>query len=130
MTTIRESRAGDRDGITRCIALLQDSECTFHPRLRPGDELAGGYLDQLLDRGQDSAGAFFVADVDGDVVGFVSVLARERFTSMDEPPGTFALITDLVVLPSHRRLGLGRALLARAEAFACASGAPEVRIYV
>jgi len=130
MTEIRESRPGDRAAIQHCIAVLQDSECTFDPRLRPGHAMADAYLQQLLDRGRDGAGAFFVADDAGAIVGLVSVLVREPFTSMDEPPGTFALITDLIVLPSHRRLGVGRALLERAEALAWASGAPEVRIYV
>lgn len=130
MITIRESRHEDAEAIRYCLAVLQDSERAFDPRLRPGNEMASGYLEQLVARGRDGRGAFFVADDDGAIVGVVSVLTRQPFSSLDEPPGTCAVITDLVVLPSHRRRGLGRALLARAESHAVANGAPEVRIFV
>ncbi len=75
-------------------------------------------------------GQIFVAEIDGAVVGFVTVIAREPFTELDEPPGTYALITDLVVLPPHRNKGIGRALLERAEAYARSAGARELRIGV
>jgi ribosomal protein S18 acetylase RimI-like enzyme len=72
----------------------------------------------------------FVALAGGVVVGFVAVLAREAFTDLDDPPGTYGLVTDLVVLESHRNEGIGRDLLDRAEAFARAAGAQELRVGV
>jgi GNAT superfamily N-acetyltransferase len=39
-------------------------------------------------------------------------------------------VSDLVVMPDARRSGVGYALLARAEAFARAEGAPVLRIDV
>jgi ribosomal protein S18 acetylase RimI-like enzyme len=64
------------------------------------------------------------------VVGFVAVLAREPFTELDDPPGTYALVTDLVVLATHRGKGIGRRLLDRAEAYARDAGAAELRVGV
>jgi hypothetical protein len=31
------------------------------------------------------------------------MLDREPFTELDDPPGTYALVTDLTVLATHRR---------------------------
>ena len=44
---------------------------------------------------------------------------------LDDPPGHYALITDLVVLDSYRGRGIGRQLLERAEAYAKQAGATE-----
>jgi ribosomal protein S18 acetylase RimI-like enzyme len=49
---------------------------------------------------------------------------------LDDPPGTYALVTDLVVLSSHRGRGIGQQLLGRAEAFVRSAGAAELRIGV
>jgi GNAT superfamily N-acetyltransferase len=52
------------------------------------------------------------------------------FTELDDPPGYYALITDLVVLEPHRGRGIGRRLLEKAEAYAKQAGATELRIGV
>ena len=52
------------------------------------------------------------------------------FHELDEPPGEFALISDLVVLEPFRRRGFGGALLAAAERYARELGASELRIGV
>jgi GNAT superfamily N-acetyltransferase len=61
----------------------------------------------------------FVAEADGTFVGFA--------TTIDIPASLrlahFWQIRDLFVLPTHRRLGVGRALLASVRAAAIASGA-------
>jgi GNAT superfamily N-acetyltransferase len=49
---------------------------------------------------------------------------------LDDPPGHYALIADLVVLDSHRGRGIGRQLLERAETYAKQAGATELRIGV
>jgi GNAT superfamily N-acetyltransferase len=63
-------------------------------------------------------------------VGFVAVLSREPFTELDEPPGFYALVTDLVVLEAYRGRGTGRRLLKSAEDFVRGTGATELRIGV
>lgn len=61
---------------------------------------------------------------------FATVLAREPFTELDDPPGHYALITDLVVLEPYRGRGIACGLLERAEAYAREAGATELRIGV
>jgi GNAT superfamily N-acetyltransferase len=127
---IRESRSGDEIGIRGCIVALQEFERTMEPRLRPGESMADEYFAQIRRRCDEADGQVFVALAGGAVVGFVAVLAREAFTGLEDPPGTYGLVTDLVVLESHRNKRIGRELLERAEVFARAAGAQELRVGV
>jgi GNAT superfamily N-acetyltransferase len=127
---IREYRADDATIVRRCVVELQEHERTIDPRLRPGEAMADDHWAHLQTRCVQANGRVFVAELDGAVVGFVTVLAAERFTQFDEPPGTYGLVTDLAVLASHRGRGIGRQLIQRAEAFARAAGASELRIGV
>jgi len=65
-----------------------------------------------------------------EVVGFVSAWARVPQDELDEPPGEYAAISDLVVRPAFRRRGLGRRLLAEAERYARSHGAATLKIGV
>jgi ribosomal protein S18 acetylase RimI-like enzyme len=128
--SIREYRQDDRQAVRACVVELQEFERTIDPRLRPGEDMADGYFDSIQQRCREAAGRIFVADLDGHVVGFVAVLAHEPFTQLDDPPGTYGFVSDLVVRAAHRSQGIGRQLLERAEAFARNAGAKELRICV
>lgn len=92
--------------------------------------MADEYWEWIRSRCAEANGKVFVADQDGSVVGFVSVLAAQPFEEPDDPPGHYALLTDLVVLSSYRGAGIGRELMERAEAFARSAGATELRVGV
>lgn len=98
--------------------------------LLPGEEMADRYCERIHTRCREAHGKVYVAEEDSMVVGFTTVLAREPFTELDDPPGYYALITDLVVLEPYRGRGIGRRLLERAEAYAKQAGATELRIGV
>ena len=127
---IREYRAADARAVEACIVELQEYERRIDPRLRPGSSMAAEYLALTLARCNDYTGRVFVAECASVVAGFTTVLARMPFLELDDPPGEFALITDLVVLERFRRQGYGRALLEAAERFARDCGATELRIGV
>jgi ribosomal protein S18 acetylase RimI-like enzyme len=83
----------------------------------PSDASRSGlWLEQCIGTGRLRV---FVAEDGGKVVGFA--------TTMEVPASLrlahFWQIRDLFVLPTHRRLGIGRALLATVRAAAMASGA-------
>ena len=109
---------------------LQDSERAIDQRLRPGESMVDAYLEQMHVHCRDNAGAIFVAERAGAIVGLVMVLSRVPFESLDDPPGTYALVAELVVRDGFRRQGIARALLDRAERYACDHGASELRIMV
>ena len=92
--------------------------------------MADEYLAQTLVRCDDFSGRIFICECEGVVAGFTTVLTRMPFLELDDPPGEFALVTDLVVLDHFRRRGFGRALLDAAERYARDQGATELRIGV
>ena len=74
--------------------------------------------------------AVFVADMDGQLVGFVNVIVR---LSSDIPvlvPRCFALIENLAVDRKYRRQGVGSALLEHAHSWAVGQGASTVELNV
>src|SRR5215510_6194875 len=127
---IRQYQHSDAAALRQCVIVLQEAERAIDPLLLPGAVIADRYCERIYERCREAAGKIFVAEEDSEVVGFVTVLARESFTELDDPPGHYALITDLVVLEPYRGRGIGRQLLVNAEAYAMHAGAIELRIGV
>jgi GNAT superfamily N-acetyltransferase len=127
---VREYRDTDAAAIRACIVELQESERRIEPRLRPGTAMAAEYFTQMLDRCRAYAGRIFVAECGDQIAGFATVFARMPFEELDDPPGEYALVSDLIVLKPFRRRGYGRALLHAVERFAVEEGARELRIGV
>jgi ribosomal protein S18 acetylase RimI-like enzyme len=121
--------ARDRAAVRDCFAELQDVERGLEPAMPPGAVVADAYLDFMLARCAEWDGAVMVAEEDGAVVGFICVWAR---VPPDDPSEVrfSAHVSDLVVLPAWRGRGIGRALLARGEAYARSRGAERLRIGV
>jgi|JI10StandDraft_1071094.scaffolds.fasta_scaffold319501_3 ribosomal protein S18 acetylase RimI-like enzyme len=122
--------ARDRDAVRACGVVLQEFERAIEPSLPPGEAMADDYLDVVLERVARHSGRILVAEIDGAIVGFVAVLGRVPPDAPDDEPIEHAYVSDLVVLPAHRRRGLGRRLLAAAEDFARSLGTKRLDIGV
>lgn len=129
-TDIRPYAAADEASCRACIVELQEAERHVDARLRRGEEIADEYLRVMHARCRQYAGIILVADVAGEVVGLALVLVRVPFEELDEPPGEYAIVAELVVRDAYRRRGIGAALLRAAERHARDAGASELRIGV
>jgi GNAT superfamily N-acetyltransferase len=129
-SVIRPYRDEDRASLLECISELQDAERALDNRLRPGRNIASDYLAAMLDECRQWAGQIFMLEVDGAVAGFTTVYSHVPFDRLDEPPGDYAIVAELLVRPAYRRRGYARALLAHAERYAADQGAAELRIGV
>ena len=109
--TIRAARPSDVDEIARLTTLLGYD-------LTTGD--AVDRLSRILARDDQQ---FLVADVGGRAVGWVHVVFAEYVDAE-----AFVVIGGLVVDREHRRLGVGRALMNRAETWARERGCSMVRL--
>jgi ribosomal protein S18 acetylase RimI-like enzyme len=128
---IREYEAErDAPGVRACWIELQEFERALDARVPAGSASVEEYLDRLFARCRACDGRLFVAERDGELLGFVSVLAAMRSEEPDDDPTPYAYVTDLVVLPDHRGGGLGRALLTRAERYARERGTASLRLRV
>ncbi len=79
---------------------------------------------RLTALGADTSHAAFVAEIDGKVVAMIGAFVC-RIYEEDAPVGR---IIALTVDEAHRRLGLGRALVDRAEAWFRAQGVAAVLV--
>jgi predicted N-acetyltransferase YhbS len=109
--TIRTARPSDAGEIAQLTNEL-GYELTESP--------ASDRLSRILSRTDQQ---FFVANVDSHVVGWVHVVLAEYVDAE-----AFVVIGGLVVNANHRRLGIGRALIDRAESWAREQGCSMVRL--
>ena len=106
-------------------ARLSDAEGIAHLTTQLGYEVespaVSARLSRILARTEQQ---FLVAEREGRVVGWVHATLWEFVET-----GGFVVIGGLVVDRSMRRQGIGRALLANAEAWALAQGCSVVRLW-
>jgi ribosomal protein S18 acetylase RimI-like enzyme len=120
----------DTRDVRACLVELQDHERGLEPALLEGDAMADDHLALLVERCRTWDGRIFVAVDGARVIGIVCVWARVPPDGPDDVPHDHAYVSDLAVLGTHRRSGIGRALLERAEAFARERGATTLRVGV
>jgi len=84
----------------------------------------GQTAERLIAWAADPSGTALVAELDGGVAGVVAVHAIPYF----ERPGAFARIVALSVDGRRRRGGIGRALVAAAEAWAAQRGCVAIEV--
>jgi shikimate dehydrogenase len=119
---VRRATSADADKICRLHATLQSYHAEALPTFfkQPTDEaFPPSSVTELLD---EPFNLFFLAEVDGIVVGYLYADVRPA----EETPMTYPLkrlwIHQIVVASEHRRQGVGAALLAAAKSYAAAQG--------
>ncbi len=129
MSVIREYQPEDAQQVEACFVELQDFLHRLEPNVLEG-KAAKKYFDFMWARCAETSGKVFVAEVKHQVVGFVCVWGKVPSEELDEEPGEYAFISDLVVLPAYRRQRVGQALLEHAEAYARSLGATKIQLEV
>jgi ADP-ribose pyrophosphatase YjhB (NUDIX family)/GNAT superfamily N-acetyltransferase len=110
--TIRDAEPADESGVLELLTLIP-----ANADLGPDElEAAGRRFRERI------AVDVLVAEVDGDVVGFLALSFASTLS------GLRALINDLAVRPSHRRQGIGAALLEAAVQRAHRRGATHLLV--
>ena len=127
---IRQATAEDYDAL--CVII--DEVDTLHrdrmPHIfqkPPGPVRDKEYILGLL--ADDNVG-LFVAEVDGQVAGFVHVLVRDTPPWPVLVPRRRAFVDSLAVGQEFRRRGIGRALMDRAHTWSIAKGAVDIELNV
>ncbi len=106
MASIREYNPRiDKKAVIALIMELQDSEKSFNPRLPSGVEVAKPYFAWMMKRCQKYDGKIFVAEEEGEVIGFISVFGRMKYTDPDDYPHDYPFVEDLVVHAPYRGRG-------------------------
>lgn len=123
---VRSATPGDARALGRLGALLVTLHHDYDPRrfIAPGPGTEQGYGGFLVSRLERKDAIVLVADIDGEVMGYVYAgLEGNDWTALSGPAG---VIYDLVVDPGRRREGVGTALLQAALTMLSEQGAPRV----
>ena len=123
-------RHTDYSQLRDCVIELQEFEREIDPRMPSGEAIADGYITEMLNRCRSCDGGVLVADDNGTIAGYVTVLNRVQSDDLDDGDIEFGLVTDLLVRRAHRGRGLGRELMNAAETFARSNEVRWLRISV
>jgi ribosomal protein S18 acetylase RimI-like enzyme len=115
---IRRLRAEDHDQVLALAPELLTGMPTWRPRTGQVEAVTG-WIRDAIDSANDPSRAGFVAamhdaeSIHYTVIGFIGVSSRRHFSGQPE-----AYVGELVVSPSHRRRGVARSLMDKAEQWA------------
>lgn len=130
MVTIRPYRQADREVLRKLVLCLHETLRPFDEDLAPGDRIIDRYFQELMSRVESTAGAVFVAEVDGNLVGYVCLWGRVAPEDPDERADPYSFMAELFVQPEYRSLGVGRRLVEQAERHADACGTYKIELKV
>jgi ribosomal protein S18 acetylase RimI-like enzyme len=127
--TIRLATQTDLSALGRLGALLMKAHYDFDPRrfMDPGTDPAEGYAWFLGKQLKDQDVVIFVAEQDGDVIGYV--YAGLEPISWKELRDECGFIHDVVVDERGRRTGMATALIEKAVEWLRERGAPRVMLW-
>jgi len=120
----------DKPELKRMVGELHDSMRPYDENYPPASEIIDEYFDFLVQDVAETSGTFLLAEDEGRPIGFASVFGLMPPFTPDEDPRHFTFVSDLYVDAAYRGLGIGKALLAHAEAFGKALGAPRLELAV
>ena len=124
---IRSALPEDRATLIALGAALQEAEVALHPSRAPAHEVAEPYLDYILAQGAHC----LIAEVGGNPVGYVAGwVERDDNPIMKDAWRSYGLISDIVVLESHRGSGIAGQLLNAMEAYLKSKGARRLQLWV
>jgi ribosomal protein S18 acetylase RimI-like enzyme len=129
VTTVRLATAADLPMLGRLGAQLMRTHYEFDPRrfMDPGTDPADGYAWFLGKQLKDQDVVIFVAEQDGDVIGYV--YAGLEPISWKELRDACGFVHDVVVDERGRRSGVASALLEKAVEWLGERGAPRVMLW-
>ena len=124
---LRAASAADAPLLARLNGPVQELHCEQRPDwFQPTDpaDIAAWFTAQLTRPGAHA----WIAEVDGEPAGYVLALPVTRDANPFAPARSWLELDQIAVLPTFRRQGVARALVARVIEHADAAGIPLVEL--
>lgn len=130
MHTIREYTNHDIKSIHSLIEEMQAFEQFLDPKRIRTLEAAEAYLRDLLEKTSHGKGKLLVVEINGEVVGMISVFIEKDYDKHVVDITEYGIITDLIILPEHKNEGVAKDLLKAAEEFIMSRGIDHMFVRV
>ncbi len=127
---IRTMLESDREAVLGLLLELTAHEATLSEDRATGPDAAIACLADDTRKAGESGGGQFVAEIDGQVIGYLALQLGRTGPYVKEDRRDHVHIENIVVAATHRRAGIGQALLAEAERFAGVVGRKVIRLGV
>jgi ribosomal protein S18 acetylase RimI-like enzyme len=95
-----------------------------------GAEIVDDYIPHMLDRCIKCDGRVLVAELNEEVAGFATILAKVKSEEIEDGEIEYGLVSEVVVASKYRKRGIGKKLLEAAESYAKSNGVRWLRIGV
>ena len=114
--SVREYRPEDKGRVIEIVRDLQRHEGGLYDRMLPPSTIGAWYVNKQLQECTEGGGVILVAEYDGAVVGYASILMDvSSADDIDEVDYIYAYVNDLGVTQGMRGRGVGTALLTACE---------------
>ncbi len=123
--TIRAARAADRDAAVQLWAQLQAEHEGMDPRHRPSPSAEDRWRNDFRVWVGSDAARVFVAERGGVLIGLVTAHTFWPSPMVEQEMEVY--LTELVVVPEHRSLGVGEHLVEAVREWARTLGARQIR---
>jgi len=128
---IRSYKPSDRPAVLQALIELQNFEVPLHDTRLPGETTMQAYLERMLRDLEEGEGTVFVAELEGEFVGFVGCLVVEDDVVQETPDSRrYGYVKDIFVSDRHRGRGIAQQLLQTAEQYLAKTGATRLRLNV
>jgi ribosomal protein S18 acetylase RimI-like enzyme len=128
--TIRRAVAQDYHQLCKTINAVDALHRENHPHLFQKPAGPAREEDYILGLMADEGVGLFVAEVAGQLTGFVTVMVADSRAIPILVSRRYAIIDNLAVVEEFQRSGIGRALMQRASQWATTHGASTIELNV
>jgi len=127
---IRPYEEKDEKEFKKSIIDLQNFECDFDPEMLSGEATVDAWFNHILEENRKKDGQIFVAEVDENVVGFISLRIEPKVEEILLPNIKSVFVSDFIVNREFRGKGIGKLLMAKAYEYAKEKNIPYIKLSV
>jgi ribosomal protein S18 acetylase RimI-like enzyme len=128
--TIRAARAEDYGALCELFESVDALHRSRFPSWFQRPEGPARDEEYILRQIEEPDARLYIAEAEGQIVGFVSAFVRDTPSVPILVPRRFAFVDNLFVREDLRRAGIGRALMTQVEQWALAQEASEMELTV
>ena len=130
MTNVRCYERGEAQQLRGLAAASYAEQYRTAKIVGSNDPEQQAYVSHILQIQETGKGSVLVAVQDNSLIGFVCLLKPETTTADNGSEDAYAYMSDLYIVPEHRKQGAGSLLIREGEARAREMGATRIALRV